>query len=195
MGLLFRDRSKVPTPWWCEDNEARSHRKHAVAAAEVRQSLDERGWLVKPDRGWKSSKAELFPADIPCMRFLVRPDGGNLDSASSEKLPLAVASVTAAKLLLLPPTCLCHHCPATNQHGVSFSPTCQPSICGKRLPLPPPRPPSRDPIFSTPFPFQFRLAANVLCRRPSRRRVSVTQGLDPTSPRLMCCMLLHPAVL
>ena len=118
MGVLFRTSSKVPTPW------CRSHPKHAVAAAEVRQSLDGRGWLVTPDRGWKSSKAEPFPADIPCLRSRVRPDGGNLDFASSEKLPpwlQVVVSVTAAKplrspCLPLPPTCLWHHCPATNQH-------------------------------------------------------------------------------
>jgi hypothetical protein len=51
MRVFFRRRSKVPTLW------CRSHRRHAVAAAEVRQSLDGRGWLVKPDRGWKSSKS------------------------------------------------------------------------------------------------------------------------------------------
>jgi hypothetical protein len=141
MGLLFRDRSKVPTPWWCEDNEARSHRKHAVAAAEVRQSLDERGWLVKPDRGWKSSKAELCPADIPCMRLPVRPDGGNLDFASSEKLPwLSLASLQPSSCCLPPPASAITALPPTNTASASHQRANPPSAANAspfRLPDPP----------------------------------------------------------
>jgi hypothetical protein len=145
MGVLFRSSSKVPTRWREEDNETRSHCRHAVAGAEVRQSLDARGWLVTPDRGWKSSKAELFPADIPCLR-LVRPDGGNLDFASSEKLPpgLSLASLQPSSCGLSSPAAAPHlplaslPCHQPTRTAVSSH---QPSICGKRLPLPPPRPP------------------------------------------------------
>jgi hypothetical protein len=92
------------------------------------------------------------------------------------------------------PLCLRRRCPAMPAHPTNTIwavSSHQPTICGTRLPLPPPS--TRIQILVillTPFQFRFRPAPNALCRRPSRRtRIPATAPRSDVTPP--SCPVLH----